>query len=144
MTHPLDLDAATTLQLPQALEEAETHYLRALKAALDRKDAVQVVAAPPNADPGAVGALFHALKRPLVYATDGTASCERAAGAMRSSGCGVTILTSRRRACTTEEVLSSARSDFEVLRRAAGRKSCLLYTSPSPRDVEEPRMPSSA
>ena len=24
------------------------------------------------------------------------------------------------------------------------RKSCLLYTSPSPRDVEESRMPSSA
>ena len=85
-------------------------------------DAVQVVAAPPNADPGAVGALFHALKRPLVYATDGTASCERAAGAMRSAGCGVVVLTSRRRACTNEEVLSSARSDFEVLRRAAGRK----------------------
>ena len=42
---------------------------------------------------------------------------------MRSSGCGVVVLTSRRRACTTEEVLSSARSDFEVLRRAAGRKS---------------------
>ena len=76
MAHPLELDAATTLQLPQALEEAEAHYLRALKAALARKDAVQVVAAPPNADPGAVGALFHALKRPLVYATDGTASCE--------------------------------------------------------------------
>ena len=53
MAHPLGLDAATTLRLPQALEEAETHYLRALKAALDRKDAVQVVAAPPNADAGA-------------------------------------------------------------------------------------------
>ena len=26
----------------------------------------------------------------------------------------------------------------------AGRRICLLYTSPSPRDVEEPRMPSSA
>ena len=25
-----------------------------------------------------------------------------------------------------------------------GAKACLLYTSPSPRDVEEPRMPSSA
>ena len=41
---------------------------------------------------------------------------------MRASGCGVVVLTSRRRACTNEEVLSSARSDFEVLRRAAGRK----------------------
>ena len=122
MAHPLELDASTTLSLPHPLEEAEAHYLRALKAALDRKDAVQVVAAPPNADPGAVGALFHSLRRPLVYATDGTASCERAAGAMRSSGCGVVVLTSRRRACTNEEVLSSARSDFEVLRRAAGRK----------------------
>ena len=27
---------------------------------------------------------------------------------------------------------------------AAERESCLLYTSPSPRDVEESRMPSSA
>ena len=26
----------------------------------------------------------------------------------------------------------------------ASQKSCLLYTSPSPRDVEESRMPSSA
>ena len=32
---------------------------------------------------------------------------------------------------------------FEGL-RLAGRKPCLLYTSPSPRDVEESRMPSSA
>ena len=52
MAHPLEIDAATTLRLPQALEEAEAHYLRALKAALARDDAVQVVAAPPNADPG--------------------------------------------------------------------------------------------
>ena len=44
MAHPLALDAATTLRLPQALEEAEAHYLRALKAALARNDAVQVVA----------------------------------------------------------------------------------------------------
>ena len=50
MAHPLELDAATTLSLPQALEEAEAHYLRALKAALARNDAVQVVAAPPNAN----------------------------------------------------------------------------------------------
>ena len=28
--------------------------------------------------------------------------------------------------------------------RELGFKSCLLYTSPSPRDVEESRMPSSA
>ena len=66
MAHPVEIDAKTTLRLPQALEEAETHYLRALKAALARDDAVQVVAAPPNADAGAVGALFHALRRPLV------------------------------------------------------------------------------
>ena len=29
-------------------------------------------------------------------------------------------------------------------REVEGRISCLLYTSPSPRDVEESRMPSSA
>ena len=32
----------------------------------------------------------------------------------------------------------------EVLSRLAYEKVCLLYTSPSPRDVEESRMPSSA
>ena len=30
------------------------------------------------------------------------------------------------------------------IKRAVKRGSCLLYTSPSPRDVEESRMPSSA
>ena len=29
-------------------------------------------------------------------------------------------------------------------KKSAGAKGCLLYTSPSPRDVEESRMPSSA
>ena len=32
----------------------------------------------------------------------------------------------------------------EVLTKTVPHKSCLLYTSPSPRDVEESRMPSSA
>ena len=31
-----------------------------------------------------------------------------------------------------------------VRHQGGGNKSCLLYTSPSPRDVEESRMPSSA
>ena len=34
--------------------------------------------------------------------------------------------------------------DVEVLRESSQRYHCLLYTSPSPRDVEETRMPSSA
>ena len=122
MAHAIQIDATTTLNLPHALDAAETRYLQALKASLSRDDAVQVVAAPPNADPGAVGALFLALERPLVYATDGTASSERAASAMRASGCEVAVLASRRRACAGEEALGSSKSDFEVLRRAAGRK----------------------
>ena len=32
----------------------------------------------------------------------------------------------------------------QVKRRVNGDLTCLLYTSPSPRDVEESRMPSSA
>ena len=38
------------------------------------------------------------------------------------------------------EVLSKLGHDVTI----ADLKSCLLYTSPSPRDVEESRMPSSA
>ena len=33
---------------------------------------------------------------------------------------------------------------FDAEARAAMIRGCLLYTSPSPRDVEESRMPSSA
>ena len=35
-------------------------------------------------------------------------------------------------------------SPFEVLSSAGGSGTCLLYTSPSPRDAHESRMPSSA
>ena len=35
-------------------------------------------------------------------------------------------------------------SEFDQKRNSAESKACLLYTSPSPRDVEESRMPSSA
>ena len=41
-----------------------------------------------------------------------------------------------------QEVISSLESGENVYLRGFG--SCLLYTSPSPRDVEESRMPSSA
>ena len=34
--------------------------------------------------------------------------------------------------------------DWEGLQKLPANSSCLLYTSPSPRDVEESRMPSSA
>ena len=34
--------------------------------------------------------------------------------------------------------------DYEMTIISAHREPCLLYTSPSPRDVEESRMPSSA
>ena len=46
-----------------------------------------------------------------------------------------------------EDVLSSIKyqASQEVLEKIATKcRSCLLYTSPSPRDVEESRMPSSA
>ena len=33
---------------------------------------------------------------------------------------------------------------IEIEKRWSQEKACLLYTSPSPRDVEESRMPSSA
>ena len=39
----------------------------------------------------------------------------------------------------TEVLTSEEQDSLEV-----GEKLCLLYTSPSPRDVEESRMPSSA
>ena len=38
---------------------------------------------------------------------------------------------------------NQARNEFEMIRRYRDM-ACLLYTSPSPRDVEESRMPSSA
>ena len=48
-----------------------------------------------------------------------------------------------------DEVNEQMGSSSDVLARLADEfpnhyKSCLLYTSPSPRDVEESRMPSSA
>ena len=39
---------------------------------------------------------------------------------------------------------STSSKAFVELFKAAGGIVCLLYTSPSPRDVEESRMPSSA
>ena len=42
------------------------------------------------------------------------------------------------------ETLKGALSDKLQELKAAQSKTCLLYTSPSPRDVEESRMPSSA
>ena len=36
------------------------------------------------------------------------------------------------------------KNDYEEFMKALSAKGCLLYTSPSPRDVEESRMPSSA
>ena len=39
---------------------------------------------------------------------------------------------------------AAAALDAEYLAADGNRDGCLLYTSPSPRDVEEPRMPSSA
>ena len=42
-----------------------------------------------------------------------------------------------------DALVEATRSRYPRLRRAEG-KNCLLYTSPSPRDVEEARMPSSA
>ena len=50
---------------------------------------------------------------------------------------------------TTRSVISKAKSlglDYtpRVVAKAATPRICLLYTSPSPRDVEESRMPSSA
>ena len=41
-----------------------------------------------------------------------------------------------------EEIIISPPLENEVLVQVKG--ACLLYTSPSPRDVEESRMPSSA
>ena len=43
----------------------------------------------------------------------------------------------------TDAVLASTLKEL-IANEIVLRKSCLLYTSPSPRDVEESRMPSSA
>ena len=52
------------------------------------------------------------------------------------------------RATEGVDVSDSLRARIERRRRSSGRaeapRACLLYTSPSPRDVEESRMPSSA
>ena len=42
------------------------------------------------------------------------------------------------------EILDLANAYVEQNRKAERPDPCLLYTSPSPRDVEESRMPSSA
>ena len=42
---------------------------------------------------------------------------------------------------TDDEIAAAATAFRDVM---ATRHTCLLYTSPSPRDVEESRMPSSA
>jgi len=39
---------------------------------------------------------------------------------------------------------SNDRVTYEIKEMQNGPQACLLYTSPSPRDVEESRMPSSA
>ena len=44
---------------------------------------------------------------------------------------------------SSRHIYSISRSIYEKLKKD-GFKNCLLYTSPSPRDVEESRMPSSA
>ena len=45
---------------------------------------------------------------------------------------------------TGPRVRVSRRIGFNVFENRKGDKACLLYTSPSPRDVSRSRMPSSA
>ena len=47
-------------------------------------------------------------------------------------------------ACRINDPLTELDSPFRILKSFRQSGSCLLYTSPSPRDVEESRMPSSA
>ena len=44
----------------------------------------------------------------------------------------------------TEDMVGHKFGEFAPTRTYYGHTACLLYTSPSPRDVEESRMPSSA
>ena len=44
---------------------------------------------------------------------------------------------------TVEDCIDKVESPYELV-LVAKERACLLYTSPSPRDVEESRMPSSA
>ena len=43
-----------------------------------------------------------------------------------------------------DRIVSDLNSTVRERQAAAANEACLLYTSPSPRDVEESRMPSSA
>ena len=47
-------------------------------------------------------------------------------------------------AATKKKFYEGTTAEEARLRVEIDRKTCLLYTSPSPRDVEESRMPSSA
>ena len=42
------------------------------------------------------------------------------------------------------DAVQSAKEGLKIWSKLSGTQRCLLYTSPSPRDVEESRMPSSA
>ena len=45
---------------------------------------------------------------------------------------------------THAEYIAALNDELRELQARAKTSTCLLYTSPSPRDVEESRMPSSA
>ena len=45
---------------------------------------------------------------------------------------------------TVQDGVVNAQTDLSLIGKGYAGYGCLLYTSPSPRDVEESRMPSSA
>ena len=54
--------------------------------------------------------------------------------------CEITLTNTK----TGKEYMSDAEADHDVNNPNSNTKSCLLYTSPSPRDRQKSRMPSSA
>ena len=54
------------------------------------------------------------------------------------------IVTSRKRAESVQEIPATVMAISQEALAQMGAKACLLYTSPSPRDLSTSRMPSSA
>ena len=80
--------------------------------------------------------------KPVYGASNPTKSKEEAFKWLRDNGLGDLIKNEITVAFGRDE--DNKAQQYAVLAQGQGYEPCLLYTSPSPRDVEESRMPSSA
>ena len=104
----------------------------------------------PNARDGKLGKIFHKIEKALessgivydTYMTEGTGHAIEIASSLRDSDFDLVVAVGGDG--TVHEVANGIRDSSKRLGIIPMGNGCLLYTSPSPRDLSTSRMPSSA